>query len=123
LAGILAWLASVPAASVTAGPAASASASPGRARLLSRADPPLPPGWREQPPLPDAARVHAALAGGTPAWQITILAAMAALFAAALAVTAYGMLAARRHVTTTAARNTAPGGRTHHTPTRDRQSR
>jgi len=85
------------------GPAAVASASPGRARLLSWADPPLPPGWRKYPLQPDPARVHAALADGMPAWQIILIAASAALFAAPLAVAAYPMRAARRRVITTAA--------------------
>ena len=55
------------------------------------------------PPLPGPARVHAAPADGTPAWQIVPIADSAALVAAALAVTAYRMRATRRRVTTTAA--------------------
>jgi hypothetical protein len=55
--------------------------------------------------VPAAARsspVHAAPADGTPTWQIILIAAPAALFAAALAVTAYRIQAARRRETTTA---------------------
>ena len=102
-AGTLALLASVPGASVIARPAAVAPASPGRARLRSWADPPLPPGWRKYPPLPEAAPVHAALADGMPAWQIIVIAASAALLAAVQAVTACRMRSAPRRVTTTAA--------------------
>ena len=65
-------------------PAALASASPTRDRLLSRADPPLPPGWNKPPPLPDPARIHAALAGGIPGWQLTLMAVTIVLLAATL---------------------------------------
>src|SRR5690348_6751029 len=75
-----------------------ASASPGRARLLSSADPPLPPGWRKYPPPPGPAPVRAALADGMPAWQIIVIAASAALLAAALAVPPLPDAAARRRV-------------------------
>jgi hypothetical protein len=88
-AGILAWLASVPMASVIAGSAALASASPERARLLSRPDPPLPPGWTEQPPRPDPARAHVALAGGIPGWQLTLMAFTVVLLAATLIAITY----------------------------------
>jgi hypothetical protein len=83
--GILAALASAALAPITAAPAAFASTSPGRARLLSWADPPLPPGWDNHPPLPGPAPVHAALAGAMPGWQITFIAVGAAALAAALA--------------------------------------
>jgi hypothetical protein len=89
-------------ASVIARPAAVAPASPGRARLPSWADPPLPAGWRKYPPLPETAWVHAAPHGGTPARPIILIAAPAARPAAALAVTAHRMRAAPRRVTTTA---------------------
>jgi hypothetical protein len=65
-------------------PAALASASPRRARLLSWADPPLPPGWNKHPRLPDPARVHAALAGGIPGWQLTLMAVTIVLLVATL---------------------------------------
>ena len=51
-----------------------ASASPWPAQLLSWADPPLPRGWSKHRRLPDPARVHAALAGGIPGWQLTLMA-------------------------------------------------
>jgi hypothetical protein len=76
-------------------------ARPGLAALLG--GPATAVRLEKVPPRPDPARVHAALPGGTPAWQVTLIAASAALFAAALAVAAYGMRAARRRVTTTAA--------------------
>ena len=55
-------------------PAALASTSPRRDVLLSWADPPLPPGWNKHPRPPDPARVHAALAGSIPGWQLTLMA-------------------------------------------------
>ena len=73
----------------TAGPAALAAASPRRARLLSWADPPLPPGWNKHPRLPDPARVHTALAGGIPGWQLTLMALTFVLLAATLVAIAY----------------------------------
>ena len=66
-----------------------ASASPRRARLLSWADPPLPPGWNKHPRLPDPARVHAALVGGIPGWQLTLMAVTIVLFVATLVAIAY----------------------------------
>src|SRR5215831_14739507 len=65
-------------------PAALASTSPRRARLLSWADPPLPPGWSKHPRLPDPARVHAALAHGIPGWQLTLMAVTIVLLVATL---------------------------------------
>ena len=59
-----------------------ASASPKPARLLSWADPPLPPGWNKHTRLPDPARVHAALAGGIPGWQLTLMAVTIVLLVA-----------------------------------------
>ena len=82
---------------VPARPAAVASASPGRARLLPWACPPLPPGWRKRPPPPGLARVHAALPSGMPAWHIIFIPTSAALVAAARAVTVYWTRAARDH--------------------------
>jgi hypothetical protein len=63
--------------------------------------PPGPPGWNKHPPLP--AHAHTLVTGGMPGWQITLIAVGAALLAAALAVTAYRMRAARRRVTVSAA--------------------
>jgi hypothetical protein len=69
-------------------PAALASASPRRARLLSWMDPPLPPGWNKHPRLPDPARVHTAL-GGIPGWQLTLMAVTIVLLVATLVAIAY----------------------------------
>ena len=63
--------------------------------------PPGPPGWNKHPPLP--AHAHPLAASGMPGWQITLIAVGAALLAAALAVTAYRMRAARQGVTVSAA--------------------
>ena len=60
-----------------------------------------PPGWNKHPPLP--AHAHTLAASGMPGWQITLIAVGAALLAAALAVTAYRMRAARQRVTVSAA--------------------
>lgn len=101
--GILAGLAGALLASVTAAPAALASASPDWADPVVPPDnlPPLP-GWDKHPSLPDPARAHAALAGGMPAWQITLIAVGAAILAAAVAVLLALARAARRQVTATA---------------------
>ena len=87
---------------MSARPATVASASPGRARRLPWAGPPLPPSGENTRRCQIQARVHAALADGMPAWQIILIPVSAALVAAALAVTAYRRRAARRRVTTTA---------------------
>ena len=84
LAVILAGLAGAVLTFAAAVPAALASASPRRARLLSWADPPLPPGWNKHPRLPDPARVHAAMAGGIPGWQLTLMAVTIVLLVATL---------------------------------------
>lgn len=90
-------------ASVTAVPAALASASPRWADPVVTPDnlPPRP-GWDKHPPVRDPARAHAALAGGIPAWQITLIAVGAAILAAAVAVLLARARAARRRVTATA---------------------
>ena len=72
-----------------AAPAALASTSLRRARLLSWADPALPPGWNKHPLLPDPARVHAALAGHIPGWQFTLMAVTIVLFVATLVAIVY----------------------------------
>jgi hypothetical protein len=102
VAGVLTGLAAT-LAPITTGPAAVASQlrpdppgwlnrrAPGPVHL-----PPLPPGWNKHPPLPGPA--HAALTGGMPGWQITLIAA-AAVLAAAAAVRAGRMRAARRRAT------------------------
>ncbi len=48
-------------------------------------------------------QVRTIVAGGMPGWQIALIAVGAALIAAALAILAYRMLAARRQAVTTAA--------------------
>ena len=88
LAAIVAGLAGAVVA-FAAVPAALASASYRRARLLSWADPPLPPGWNKHPRLPNPARVHAALAGGMPGWQLSLMAVTIVLFAATSVAIAY----------------------------------
>ena len=86
LAVVLAGLAGAVLAFAAAVPAA---ASPRPARLLSWADPPLPPGWNKHPRLPDPARVHAALAGGIPGWQLTLMAVTIVLLVATVVAIAY----------------------------------
>ena len=85
------------------GPAAFASVTGGdphgRPGLTSPR--PEPSGWSKHPPLPT--HTHALATGGMPGWQIALIVAGAALLAAALAVTAYRMRAARRRVTVSAA--------------------
>lgn len=66
-----------------------ASASPRPAQLLSWADPPLRPGWNKRPRLPDPARVHGALAGGIPGWQLTLMAVTIVLLVATVVAIAY----------------------------------
>jgi hypothetical protein len=70
-------------------PAALASTSPRRARLLSWADPHLPPGWNKHPPLPDPVRAHAALAGHIPGWQLILMALTIVLLVATVVAIAY----------------------------------
>jgi hypothetical protein len=81
LAQILAGLATVV---VTSLAAVFASTPSWRARLLSWADPPLPSVWDKHPPLP--ADVHAAVTGGIPGWQTTLIAIRAGLLAATMTV-------------------------------------
>ena len=63
-------------------------------------DPPRPGPAAPMPPPP---RVHTIVTGGTPGWQITLIAIGAAIFAAALVVTADRILTARRRVSSHAA--------------------
>jgi len=54
-------------------------------RYLSLASlPARPPGWNKHPPLLDPARVHAALAGGIPGWQVSLMAITVVLLVATL---------------------------------------
>jgi hypothetical protein len=69
-----------------------AAASPAMAATASI--PPYGPGVSPAPAL-----VHTVITGGMPAWQVTLIAAGAAILAAILAVTADRARAARRHVT------------------------
>jgi hypothetical protein len=89
-AGILAGLASALLASIITAPAAFATTSPG-------------PAGPAVPAAENPARVHAALADGMPAWQITLIAVRAAILAAAIAVLLTRAQAARRQATPTAA--------------------
>jgi len=58
---------------------------------------PDPPWWLyHRLPLPPRARAHPVVSGGMPGWQITVLAAGAALLAAAIAVTVSRRRARRR---------------------------
>ena len=108
MAGVLAGLAAL-LASITSGPAAFASPlradPPGWFKRPSVPVhlPPVPPGWTKHPPLPGPAHVHTALADGMPGWQITLVAAGAAVLAAVLAVLEMRMRAARRRVTASTA--------------------
>jgi len=80
MAGVLTGLAAL-LAPITTGPAAVASQlRPDPPGWLQRVPapahlPPLPPGWNMHPPRPGPAHIHAALAGGMPGWQITLIAA------------------------------------------------
>jgi len=72
------------------------------------AAPPLPPCWNKHPPMPLGhihqpvhqapvpGPVHTAVIGGMPGWQITLIAAGAALLAAVLVVIADRARAAQR---------------------------
>ena len=117
-AGTLAWLASVLLASAVTAPAA--LASPLRPdppwwlthRALPVHLPPVRPDFSKHPPLPHHAHVHAALAGGMPGWQITLITVGAAVLAAA-AILLGPALAARRHPTTADSRVTGARDRWH----------
>jgi hypothetical protein len=91
---VLAGLAAAVLALAAPVPAVLASTSPRRARLLSWADPPLPPGWNKHPPLP--AHVHALATGGLPGWQIALIAAAAVFAAAVVGLLARARAARRR---------------------------
>jgi hypothetical protein len=70
---------------------ASAAAAPA---AFAASPPPMPPLREKHPPLP--VQVHTVAIGGMPGWQITLIAAAAALLAAVLAVIADRIRAARR---------------------------
>jgi hypothetical protein len=46
-------------------------------------------GWNKHPALPDPARVHAALAGTIPGWQLTLMAVTIVLLAATVVAIVY----------------------------------
>ena len=93
LAVLLAGLAATVVASILAASAAFATMPP--------PEPALQPGLNKHPPLAPA-RVHAALAGGMPGWQIALIAAGAAVVAAVIAVLIDRAWTAHRHVTASA---------------------
>jgi hypothetical protein len=100
-ASILAGLAGALLACIAAAPAAFAESSPHPSPQRPAQFPPvLGPGWNKHPPLPTHA--HTLVAGGMPGWQLTLIAAGAALIAAALAVAIYRARARRRVTVSTA---------------------
>jgi len=102
LAAALAGLAGAVLALAAAAPAALASLPPLPPGLTKH--PPLPPGHIHQPVhLPAvAAPVRTIVIGGTPGWQIALIAAGAALAAAAVAILVDRAWAARKAHATTA---------------------
>jgi hypothetical protein len=88
-------------------------------RHLSLASlPARPPGWTHHPPLADPARVHAALAGGVPLWQVSLMAVTVVLLVATLVAIANpgpgrarpGERAHRLNRTTASGAGGRPGG-------------
>jgi len=87
--GIVPWLASVVLVSLAAAPAALATPRPRPSPGWNK-HPPVPaspspalrfpPGWNKHPPLP--AHAHPLPAGGTPGWQLTLMAVTVILLAA-----------------------------------------
>jgi hypothetical protein len=97
LAGLAATL--LASTATTSAAFAAASRGPAGAPAAPAATPPVfraPPGWNKHPPLPDPSRIHAALLGGMPGWQIALIAAGAAILAVTLAVLLTRARAARR---------------------------
>ena len=93
IAAVLAGLAATVAVFAATGPAASAMEVPA----------PGQSGTHPAGPAADIpARIHSVVAGGMPGWQITLIAAVAALFAAVLAVLLDRAFAARRRTTANA---------------------
>lgn len=62
-----------------------------------------PPSGGSGRSVPAAPAVHTIVTGGMPGWQITLIAALAALLAAILAVALDRLWTARRHTATPAA--------------------
>jgi hypothetical protein len=64
-------------------------------------EPPLGPSRAGYPPVTVPAQIHTVVTGGMPGWQITLIAAGAALLAAILAVLLDRARTARRHAPAT----------------------
>jgi hypothetical protein len=94
-AGVLTGLAAL-LAPITTGSAAFASPLQADPPAWFQRLPPMAPGWNKHPPLLGPAHVHAALAAVMPGWQITLIAAGAAVLAVTLAVLLTRARAARR---------------------------
>jgi len=104
-----------------AAPAAFAGRVPPPGGQAATTAPTWPPGWNKHPPLPPGhthqpvhltpvrVPVHTVVVGGTPGWQIALIAVGAALFAATAAVLAYRAWTARRKPVTAAAEPVATG--------------
>ena len=75
----------------------------GATPAFARLEPDPGAGYVAPASVPAQVQVHTIVAGGMPGWQIALIAVGAALLAAALAVLADRVLAARRRVVTTAA--------------------
>jgi hypothetical protein len=74
---------------------ACAASAPAVFASVSVLPPPVSPGWNKHPPV----QIHTVVIGGMPGWQITVIAAGAALLAAATAVLLDRARATRRHIT------------------------
>jgi hypothetical protein len=97
LAGLAATLlASIATTSVAFAAASVGPAGPAAAPVSTPSVFRVPPGWNKHPPLPGSSRIHAALPGGMPGWQITLIAAVAAILAVTLTVLLTRARAARR---------------------------
>ena len=76
-----------------------AASAPAVFASVSVLPPPVSPGSYKYPPV----QIHTVVIGGMPGWQITVIAAGAALLAAATAVLLDRARATRRHITATTA--------------------
>jgi hypothetical protein len=88
---LLAFTAATPAAFATRVPPSGGSAGP--ASGLTRSVP-----WPKTTAVPAPPQVHTVVIGGMPGWQITLIAAAAALLAAVVAVSLDRARASRRHM-------------------------
>jgi hypothetical protein len=86
-------------AGLTCSLAACAASAPAVFASVSVLPPPVSPGWNKHPPV----QIHTVVIGGMPGWQITVIAAGAALVAGATAVLLDRARATRRHITATTA--------------------